>query len=50
MGCEHLERRADGEFYSRPKNMRCIEVPGSECEELYRAQKKGAEKDEGETE
>ena len=46
MGCKHQIRRADGEFYCEPKNMRCIEVPGSECRELYKSQKEGGQKDE----
>lgn len=50
MGCKHLQKRADGEFYCGPKDMRCVDVPGSECRKLYEAQKEEGQKDERSTE
>ena len=46
MGCSHQEWRGD-EIFCKPKNMRCVNVPGSECRELYEAQKEESKKDGG---
>lgn len=50
MGCKHQVHGPGGEPWCEPKKMRCVDVPGSECRELYAQQKEGGQKDEGSTE
>ena len=44
-GCRNQVHGPEGEPWCEPENMRCLEVPGSKCEELFRAQKEEAQKD-----